>query len=71
VKHLSGVLIMGRLLALPPNIRLGWIGFPGTSALAYYKKLKLTAVKSFITLSTGPYFVKTFYGRNFVMFVIN
>jgi hypothetical protein len=48
---LSGALLKGRLLALPANIGLGWKGLPGTNALAYYKKLELTAVKSFITLA--------------------
>jgi hypothetical protein len=28
---------MGRLLALPATIRLGWKGLPGTNTLAYYK----------------------------------
>jgi hypothetical protein len=39
--------------ALPENIRLGWKGLPGTNALAYYEKLSLMAVKSFITLATA------------------
>jgi len=30
--------LKGRLLASPTNIRLGWKGFPGTTALAYYEK---------------------------------
>jgi len=34
VKHLSGALAWGKLLALPTNIRLGWKGLPGTNALA-------------------------------------
>jgi hypothetical protein len=34
---LSGALHMGRLRALPENIRLGWKGLPGTNALAYYE----------------------------------
>ncbi len=42
----------GRLLALSANIRLGWKGLPGTSALAYDEKAEHTAVKSFITLAT-------------------
>jgi hypothetical protein len=30
--------LYGRLLALPPNIRLGWTGLPRTNALGYYEK---------------------------------
>jgi hypothetical protein len=43
----------GRLLVSPANIRPSWKGFSGTNALAYYEKLQLTAVKSFITLAPG------------------
>jgi len=53
VKHFSGALRKGRLLVLPANIRLGCKGLPRANALANYEKLKLTAVKSFITLATG------------------
>jgi len=51
VKHLSGAPLYGRLLALLANIRLGWKRLPGTNALAYYEKLGLMTVKSFITLA--------------------
>ncbi len=51
VKHHSGALLQGRLLVLPTNIRLGGDGLPGTNALAYYKNLKLTSVKGFITFA--------------------
>jgi hypothetical protein len=39
VKNLLGAPLYGSLLAWPTNIRLGWKGFPGTNALAYYEKL--------------------------------
>jgi hypothetical protein len=39
------------LLDLPTNIRLGWKSVPGTDTLAYYEDSKITAVKSFITLT--------------------
>ncbi len=39
VKHLSGSPILGRPLALPINIGLGWKSLPGTNALAYYEKV--------------------------------
>jgi len=40
-------------MALPQNIRLGWKRLSGTNALAYYKNLQLTEVKSLITLAPG------------------
>jgi hypothetical protein len=54
VKYLSVAPLKGRLLALPANIRLGSKGLPATNVLAYHEKSYLTAVKSFITLGTGP-----------------
>ncbi len=51
MKHLSGAPLYGKLLPLPTNIRLSWKALPGTNALAYYEKSKLTSVKSFITLA--------------------
>ncbi len=60
MKHLSGVPLLGRLLASPTNIRLGWKGLPGTYALAYYKNLYLTAVKSFIALAHGTNIINLF-----------
>ncbi len=53
VWHLSGAPLLGRLQALPDNIRPGWKGLRGTNALAYYKHLLITAVKSFTILSSG------------------
>ncbi len=50
VEHLKGA-SLGQALALPTNIRLGWKGFAGTYALAYFEKSLLTTVKSFITLA--------------------
>jgi hypothetical protein len=38
VEHLKGTPLLGRLMALPTNTRLGWKGLPGTNALAYYEK---------------------------------
>ncbi len=60
MKHLSDALLIGRLLALPANIRLGWKGLPGINALAYYEKSSLTAVKFFITLATGVHVINLF-----------
>ncbi len=48
----SGASLYGRILASLTNFRLGWKGLPGTNALAYYEKVQLTALKSFITLAT-------------------
>jgi hypothetical protein len=44
---------LGRLLALPTNIRLGWKDFPGTDTLAYYEHLQITDVKSLKTFCPG------------------
>jgi hypothetical protein len=38
--------LLGRLLALPTNIRQGWESLPETNTLAYYER-------SFITLGPG------------------
>ncbi len=45
--------LLGRLLASPTNIRLGWKGLPGTNTLAYYENLQIMAVKSFILRAPG------------------
>jgi hypothetical protein len=37
VLHLSDAPLLGRLLALPTNIRLEWKGLPGTNTAVYYK----------------------------------
>jgi hypothetical protein len=46
VEHLSGTLLLGRLLP-------GWKGLSGTNTLAYYKHSLIGVVKSFITLTPG------------------
>jgi hypothetical protein len=45
--------LVGRLLALPANIRLGWKGFTGKNALAYLAPSSVTKKKSFITFPPG------------------
>ncbi len=37
VKHLSDAPLLGRLLALPTNIRLDWKVLPGIKTIAYYE----------------------------------
>jgi hypothetical protein len=37
MKFLSAAPILGRLVALLTNIRLGWKDLPGISTLAYYE----------------------------------
>ncbi len=49
MKHLSGALLLGRLLSYPTTIRLGWKFLPGENTLAYYEHSSLTAAKTFIT----------------------
>jgi hypothetical protein len=39
---------------------LGWKGVSGTNALAYYKELYVTAIKSFIGLGPGANVVAHF-----------
>jgi len=51
VKYLSDAPILGKLLALHANIRLGWKWFPGTNSLAYFENSDITTVKFFITLA--------------------
>ncbi len=55
------------------NIRLSWKGLPGTNALAYYEKVQLMAVKSFITLETvcGTQFGLLFVLANLLHFHLN
>ncbi len=60
MKYLSGAPFYRRLLALPANIKLGWKGLPLANVLAFYEKSSLTAIKSFITLSTGVFCYKLF-----------
>jgi hypothetical protein len=43
---------LGKLLALPANIRLGWKGLPGAKTQVYCKNLYITAVKKFYRI--GP-----------------
>ncbi len=51
MKNHTDTPLLGRLLALPTNIRLSWKGLQGTNTLAFYKTSQLTAVRSFITLA--------------------
>jgi hypothetical protein len=51
VEHLKCAPVLGMLLALPKNIRLGWRGLPGTNTPAYYDHSQITASKS---LKNGP-----------------
>ncbi len=60
VKHLSGALLQGRLLALPKNNRPGLKGLPGANALPYYENSLLTFVKSFKILAPGTFTIKLF-----------
>jgi hypothetical protein len=43
--HLSGVPLLGRLLALPTNIRLGWKGFGKDKHISLFKKWYITDKK--------------------------
>ncbi len=49
LEHVKGASLR-QASALPANIRLSQKGFPGSNILAYYKKLSITVVKSFLTV---------------------
>jgi hypothetical protein len=44
---------LGKLLALPTKISIGWKRLSELNTLAYYENLYITDVKSFITLGPG------------------
>jgi hypothetical protein len=71
VKYLSCASLWGRFLALSANIRLGWIGLPGTNALAYYEKVVNYNRKKLYNIGPGAQGYETFYSRNFKMLVIS
>jgi hypothetical protein len=48
VKPFKGLHSNGMLLALPPNIKLGWKCREVANTLAYYDTATITAVKTFI-----------------------
>ncbi len=57
-------MLAGEVYNLPGRlIRLDWKGLPVTNALDYNENLQLTAVKRFITLSTGVHPVRVPPGR--------
>ncbi len=43
----------GRLLALPPNIRLTWKGVAMANTLAFYDTATITVVKGFLVQALG------------------
>jgi hypothetical protein len=45
VEQISGNQLIGRLLALLANIRLGWEGMAETNALTYYEVSYITDIK--------------------------
>ncbi len=51
---------LGKALASPAHIRLGWKGLSGTNTLAYYKNLYFMTVKSFIVQAPGSKIIKHF-----------
>ncbi len=51
----GGAPLLGRLLSLPTNIRLGWKGLSKTSTLADYKHSSITDAKSYMTLGLAYY----------------
>jgi len=53
VKCLLGAQLLGKLLALYSNYRLGWEGLPGTNTLVHFEHSCITGVKRFITFGLG------------------
>ncbi len=51
MKHLSGAPLLGSLMTLLTNNRLGWLGLPGTNTLSYKELFYITVVKSFMKLT--------------------
>jgi hypothetical protein len=49
-KARPGAALLGKLLALPTNIRPGWKGLPGSKYSSLLQKMKITDVKSFKNL---------------------
>jgi hypothetical protein len=60
VEHLSGTTLLGWLLALSTNIKLGWKRLARTNTLVYSKYSSIKDVKRFITMSPGPNVIKLF-----------
>ena len=54
LNHLSDAPLLGKLLASPTNIRLGWRVLQGANIVAYYEHYKITDVQSFMTLAPVP-----------------
>jgi len=59
VEHLKSA-SFSQAPALPPNMRLGYKGLPGTNTLTYYENPYITDIKSFITLGPGVIAIKLF-----------
>ncbi len=59
LKALKGA-SLGYAPALATTFRIGWKGLPATRTLAYYEHYESTALKGFITLSSGPKIIKLF-----------
>ncbi len=56
-EYLSGAPLLGKLLALPTNIRLGWKGLPGTKTSSLRKPVNYDLKKFY---STGANVIKLF-----------
>ncbi len=59
-EHLKDAPILGILLALLKNFRLGWKCQAETNNLAYYEDSQSMDIKSFITLAPGSNVIKLF-----------
>ncbi len=50
LEHLKKVPLLGKLLALPTNIRLGWKGYLVTNTLADYYNIKIVDINDLMHL---------------------
>jgi hypothetical protein len=61
VKHLSGVPIFSRPLALPANIRLGWERIEIDKHSSLLQTLMIFGHKKLISMGPGPNLIKKFF----------
>jgi len=65
VKPLSSTIFLGKLLALPTNIRLGCIGLPGTNTLAYWTHSCVSKKIESFEITTSGLFILCLYSQVF------
>jgi hypothetical protein len=64
-KPLSSTILLGKLLALPTNIRLSCIGLPGTNTLAYWTHSCVAKKIESFEMTTSDLFILCLYSQVF------